>query len=336
MIKKLMLIVLSIGLIFLFSTGNVMAETATLKIGSHLPSRSVTIVNLTAWIKKVEKEAEGTLKFKTFWGGALTRDAAKQYELMMNGIQDASIVLPSYTKELFPDFSLFTLPYLFDSGEEGAEAQWRMYEKGLLTGLEKVYPVAIFGHGNSALHLSKAITSPSEVKGLKIRATGPEDTAIIKAMGGVAVGMGMSQVAEALNRGVIQGTLSGWNANRVFKLTSLLKTHLEEPFGAQTYFFIITKKAYDKLPAKAKQVIVQNSGLELSRTFGKSYDTSTAKLRDEALADPKRTVLSVSKAEQKERFAQIFKPFHDEWIETHKNGQRNYDALMEILADMRK
>jgi TRAP-type C4-dicarboxylate transport system substrate-binding protein len=308
-----------------------------LKFGTHLPPKSVMSKVMIDWMKTVENDAAGTLKFQTFFGGALTRDASKQYELMMNGIQDASIVLPSYIEELFPDFTLFSLPYLVRNAEESAMAHWRMYEKGLLEGLEKVYPVAIASHGNSALHFAKAIKSAEDIKGLKIRATGTQDTAIIKALGGVPVGMGMPQVAEALNRGVVQGNLSGWAANRTFRLTPLIKSHFEEPYGVQTYLIIITKKAYDSLPAEAKQAIDKHSGFEFTRKCGQAFDASTEAIRKVAVADPNVNVITVSEAEQKERFAKIFKPFHDEWLNKHGDrGKRNYDALKGVLADLRK
>ena len=337
MMKRVLSMILGTSLIFLFSTLNAWAEPTVLKFGTHLPPGSVMSVVISSWIKQVEKDADGTLKFQAFFGGALNRDAAKQYELMMNGIQDASIVLPSFTEELFPDFTLFSIPYLIQNAEEGSIAHWRMYEKGFLGGLEKVYPVAIASHGNSALHFAKTIKSAEDIKGLKIRATGPQDTAIIKAMGAVAVGMGMPQVAEALNRGVVQGSLAGWAANRTFRLTPLLKSHFEEPYGVQTYLFIITKKAYDSLPAKAKQAIDKHSGLAFSRECGKAFDDSTEEIRKEAIANPNVNVITVSAAEQKQRFAAIFKPFHDEWLKKHgEKGKRNYDALTSILADIRK
>ena len=123
--------ILVLGLIF--SPFAVSAETVTLKIGSHTPGKSNHIRNgLIPWCRAVEKDSGGTLKFQEFWGGQLSRSPAKQYELLINGIQDATTVLPSYTQELFPDFSLFSLPYLFRNAAEGSVAMWRMYEKGLL------------------------------------------------------------------------------------------------------------------------------------------------------------------------------------------------------------
>ena len=334
--KKLLAFVLIFGLIL--ATGSALAQTVTLKIGSHTPGTSShTSKGLSTWCRAVEKDAGGTLKFQEFWGGQLSRSPVKQYELMINGIQDATPVLPSYTQELFPDFSLFSLPYLFRNAREGSIAQWRMYEMGLIGGLDDVYVAAIYNNGNSLLHFSKTIMTSDDIKGKKIRAAGPEESAVIKAMGGIPVGMSVTQVAESLNRGVIQGALSGWPAAKSFRFIPLVKTHYEEALGVRSFFLGINKKVYDKLPAKARQAIDKNSGLVMSRRMGgEVFDEEIEFLRQQAVDDPKRNIVTVSEEEQEKRFVEIFKPFHDEWIKNTPDGQKKYDALMKILADIRK
>ena len=88
---------------------------------------------------------------------------------------------------------------------------------------------------------------------------------------------------------------------------------------------------------RQKKAIQKNSGLALSRRIGgEVFDVQTMILRKKAIADPKRNLIILSEAEKEKSFARIFKPFHDEWIKTHQDGQKKYDALMKILADIRK
>jgi TRAP-type C4-dicarboxylate transport system substrate-binding protein len=284
----------------------------------------------------VEKDAQGALKFQEFWGGQLSRSPKKQYELLINGIQDATMVLPSYTQELFPDFSLFALPYLFNDGIEASVAMWKFYEKGLFRGLDKVYVAAIYSNGNSLLHFSKNVKAAADMKGLKIRAAGPEEAAVIKAVGGTPVAMSITQIAESLNRGVIQGALSGWSPAKSFRYLPLVKTHWEEPLGIRTFFLGINKKVYDGLPEKAKAAIDKNSGLIASRNAGIGFDKSIKKMQKQAEADSKRDLITLSDGEKKKRYNALFKPFHEKWIKANPKGQQKYDALMEILADIRK
>jgi len=334
--RKLLTLALIVSLIFV--AGNVLAQPVTLKIGNHTPQKSSHIrVGILPWVRAVEKDSGGTLKFQEFWGGQLSRSPAKQYELLMNGIQDVTIVLPSYTQELFPDFSLFSLPYLFRSAEEASIAMWRFYEKGLLRGMDKVYVASVYSNGNSLLHFSKKVETAADIKGLKIRASGPEEAAVIKAISGVPVAMSITQIAESLNRGVIQGALSGWSPARSFRYLPLIKTHWVEPLGVRSFFLGINKKVYDGLPEKAKRAIDKNSGLALSRRVGGvAFGEEIKVLREQAKEDPKRNMIIISGAEGEKRYNTLFKSFHEEWIKTTPDGKQKYDTLIDIIADIRK
>jgi TRAP-type transport system periplasmic protein len=314
------------------------AQTATLKIGNHTTPRASQIRDgVLPWCRAVEKDSEGTLKFQEFWGGQLSRSPEKQYELMMNGIQDVTIVLPSYTQELFPEFGLFALPYLFRNEEEASVAMWRFYEAGHFSGLDQVYVAAIYSNGNSLFHLSTEVKTADDLKGLKIRASGPEESGVVRAVGAIPVGMSATQVAESLNRGVIQGALSGWAPAKTFRYIPLIKTHWEEPLGVRGFFLGINKKAYDRLPEKAKRAIDKNSGLELSRKIGGgAFGREAVELRKEAIEDPKRTLITLTEAEETQRYQELFRSFHDDWIAKNPNGRQKYDALMHIIADIRK
>ena len=70
--KKLLTFILIVGLTLV--TGNALAQTATLKIGTHTPPKSRHVsVGLAPWCRAIEKDADGALKFQEFWGGQLSR-----------------------------------------------------------------------------------------------------------------------------------------------------------------------------------------------------------------------------------------------------------------------
>lgn len=311
------------------------ADRTTLKWGHFVPPKAYSArVGYIPWMKKVERASKGRIKFQMFFGGSISRSPRKQYELTVNGVQDATSILPSYTAALFPDFTMFALPYLFDSAVESSIAGWRLYKQGLLGGLDKVYPVAIFTNGNSALHFTSEIETAADIKGMKIRAAGPEEAKMIKLLGGTPVGMSITQVAQSLNRGVIQGTMNGWSALRPFRITSLIKTHYEEPLGTRSFVLMLNKKSFEKLPRQDQQVIRDNSGEAESRRLGKMGDDQAASARKAATADPKRAVIRYSRDQLRQR-AKMYQSFHDAWIKKHKDGARKYKAMQKILTEIR-
>jgi TRAP-type C4-dicarboxylate transport system substrate-binding protein len=311
------------------------AEAATLKFGSFEPALTPAArLNYIPWFRAVEKDAGGALVFQEFWGGQLSRAPDKQFELMMNGMQDMTVTLPSYTQARFPEFSLFELPFSFRGASEAAAAEWRMYEQGLLSGLDRLKVVALYANGNSVLNLGRKIARIDDVKGLKIRTAGPEEAELIATLGAAPVAMAISQVAESLNRGVIDGTLNGWASNEAFKITPLLKSHYDAPFGVRSFIFAIRKEAYDALPEVARRSIDKHSGFETGRAFGAAFDREGAVSRDGAAKDPTRSLIAAEGAEL-EALRRRFLPQHERWIQTHDDGKRKYEALQKILVELR-
>ncbi len=316
------------------ATGAVAADPAVIKIGSFTPPKAAYLNQvLIPWLRKVETDSEGMLKFQEYWGGALIRSPRKQWEGLNNGIQDAATIIPAYTSKLFPDFTFYSLPFLFrgTGSVEGTLVGWKMYERGLIGGLEKVHVVAVYANDNGGLHFNRILKSLDDMKGLKVRVPGSKQAAVLKLLGIVPVGMGTPQVAESLNRGVIQGTLTGWSALNMFRITPLIKTHVDLPMGSRSFFVAIHSRVYDRLPRKAKAAIDKNEGLGLSLALGTFYERDGNKMRTETAG---RGVIRPSPAEQAKLFEK-FKPFHDQWIKDTKDGAKKYKAIQEILAKHR-
>ena len=266
-----------------------MAETVTIKIGSHTPPKSSHVSQgLVPWCRAVEKDSGGTVKFQEFWGGQLSRSPVKQYEIMMNGIQDATPVLPSYTQELFPDFSLFSLPYLFRNATEGSIAMWRMYEKGLLGGLDDVYVAAIYNNGNSLLHLSKHIETADEIKGLKIRVQeSPLFVNMVKGLGANPTPIAWPEVYTALQTGVVDGQENPVSVILVAKFAEVQKYLVLDRHVYGLDWFVVNDKWYQSLPKDLQKVIMDAA--IVSRTVGRgiqqlnSAGIGLAKLKEQGM-----------------------------------------------------
>jgi len=247
-------------------------------------------------------------------------------------LYDVAQVLPSYTAQLFPDFTLFALPFMFEGPEEGSEAAWRFYKTGLMRGLDKLHLFSVYINDNGGMHFKGKLKSIADIKGLKMRAAGPQEAKTIRLMGGAPVSMGMGQVAGALNRGVIQGLLAGFSAVRTFRVMPLVQTHVTVPFGVRSFMLLMKKEKYDKLPAPVKAALDKNSYLPLSIRLGKVQFSIAKGVRAKA---QKKTYIAPKGAELA-ALRKKFQVLHDDWIKATPDGKKKYDALQKILADIRK
>ncbi|MEX2453066.1 MAG: TRAP transporter substrate-binding protein [Rhodospirillaceae bacterium] len=332
--KTAPLTIAAVGIFVAVSVQPGAAET-TIRAASFTAPQATTIsVVMQPWMDAVEKDVGAEVGFQAFWGGALGRNPVQQYELLVNGIADVAFIVPSYTLAQFPEMSVFSLPYLFRSGDEASTAAWRMYEKGILTGFDKVHPVTIYASDNNALHLSKPIRTLEEVKGMKIRTAGPQESDLIRLFGATPVGMGMPTVTESISRGVIDGTLQSWTGVRSFRVANVTKGHVEEPLGTLSFVIGMNKDAYMKLPQAVRESMDRHGGLGMAKRGGVGFDTTSEAYSAELKKDASRSFIAVEGAEAEKREA-MFLPLHDEWKKSVADGAKKYKALTQILEDIR-
>ena len=105
-----------------------------------------------------------------------------------------------------------------------------------MRGNDKIKVISLFTLPAYSLHTVPPMNKIDEnIKGLKIRSTGSYQGALIEALGGTPVGgIPITQAAEALSRGVIQGTVADYGGMAAFKYDTIAKNHLDVPMGTAT------------------------------------------------------------------------------------------------------
>jgi TRAP-type C4-dicarboxylate transport system substrate-binding protein len=147
--------------------------------------------------------------------------------------------------------------------------------------------------------------------------------------------MNINTGAEAIHRGVVDGTFNAWAATAAFRMDRVVKTWIDEPLGVRPLMVVVAKRAYDGLPEKARKAMDKHSGLPFVMKNAEVLDELGAQLRKGARADPNANVIELPEAEA-EKVAARFKPLIQEWIAKTPNGEKVYAALVEALADYRK
>ena len=311
------------------------ANAVTLKLAVFIPPKSVSGSRvLTPIANMIEKESKGDLKIKIFYGGQLGRSPRKQYELVTNGIADMSYIVDIYMSGQFPDTSIFELPYNIRQGTEGSLARWRMYEAGHLRGYQDVKAVGLGMSEPGGIHTRKPMKSLADIKGMKIRATGRVATAYLKQYGAIPVGMPVTKVTEAIDRGVLDGLMQSWVGLVTFRTHNVVKYHYEAPVGALTFSIVLNKKKWSKLSASQQALIDKYGGEFMARKAGNAFDTLGHQRKTKHQKDADRTFISLSGTELKKARADV-QPIYDEWVKNTPNGQKKLDALQSILADIR-
>ncbi len=149
----------------------------------------------------------GEVKVEVFHGGVLGSQPDALEQVRLGAIEVGNFNLGPIGP-MVKEANLVSLPFIFKSvphmfrvldGEAGEILGKSMADAGLL-------PLAYFDAGARSFYSQKAINTPDDVKGLKIRVMNNNlYTAMISAMGGNPSPMAFSEVQQALKTGVVDG-----------------------------------------------------------------------------------------------------------------------------------
>ncbi len=307
----------------------------TLRVAASFPATGVAVGKvLIPWTKKVQEESGGELKLDGFWGGSLGANPSKQYQMLRDGVADIVYFYPSYTPGRFPDYGAFELPYLVRSAEEGSVAAWRMYEKGMLEGLDDTHVIGMWVQDPALLHTRVAVQSLSDMKGLKLRAGSSSQGDFLKFVGAIPVGIPTTEMAQAINRGIVEGGVFSWGGLIVFRLSDVVTHHYWLPLGTNVQVLGILKTRWNGLTGKAKKAISQNGGEYLARFAGKAFDSFASRAIARVEKGGKHAIVKVLDNEVAADMKSA-QPLYNSWAKSAKNGAAKFAVLQRILADIR-
>ncbi|MBN9672993.1 TRAP transporter substrate-binding protein [Roseibium aggregatum] len=311
------------------------AEQTTLRFAMPVPSGQWILQNdLLPWAEKIEKESGGRIVVDIQPVGVFgTPDT--YLELVESGVIDGAWFVPGYAPGRFRLTSSVELPGIFKTAEQASSTYWKLFEEGLLGGeYYGVKPLALFMNVPYIMMTKDhRIETMSDLKGLKLRASGRMIGSVLEAIGASGVGMPASEMAEAIRLGVLNGTVFAYEALEPFGIADLITDINETPLGSITHIVIMNPDSYDKLPDDLKKVIDDNSGLAFSEQLGASYDEADKRIRAKYDEKGTYTVTVPSEAFLAE-YKSAITPVFEAWKEEARAADGNPDAILARIEEL--
>ena len=308
------------------------ADAKELAFATFVSPTSTTVKEvLEPWIEWFNQNAGGNTTIKLYAGGTLGRSPAAQPKLLKDGVADLTIMVPSYYPGVYPDFDMFELPGLARSSAEASGAAWQLFQDGKIEGLDDFKVVSIYTSAPYAVHSTADVKTVDDLKGLKIRAAGPVQTAVLTSLGAVPQAMSPTEMAENINRGLLDGAVADWSVADSFKVMEVTDNHYNARLGVLPFVVAINKDVYEQLPPEAKKAI-DESGERLGKLQGDSFAKFEAEAIARTEAEAGQTVVEPSDADIAEIRART-RPVRDEIVA--KNGPDGLEAYEALLEKMR-
>ncbi|MBI3014258.1 MAG: TRAP transporter substrate-binding protein [Candidatus Tectomicrobia bacterium] len=328
----LLLVIVLAGLLTYDAGSPVGAQEIDLKLSHFMaPAHPMDQFVMRPWAQKVEKLTRGKVKIKLFPGGVLGPPPA-QYNSAVKNIANIAFGLQGYTPGRFSVTSVMELPFLVDDSTDGTRVMWDLM-KTFLKDEYKDTHVLLLWQSDPAIIMTrkKPVKTLEDMQGLKIRSPSAAQAGIISALGGVPVQMPITDAYNSLERGVIDGIMAPWSAVRSFKFDEIANYYTDAGIARSTFFLVLNQKVWDDLPADAKQVISETTGVEESVHAAQVYMDIAEKAK--SFVKQKRSEIILLLGAEKTRWKKAVRPFSDQWV---RDMEKKGLAGEKILAEAEK
>ena len=308
-----------------------------LTLHHHDPVTASQGIFFEAMAKEVEENSGGRLKITNFHGGQLggPRDTV---DMVLNGTCDIGGGLPAFFPGLFPMSEALTLPMIgVETSDQATKALWDLYEnydymKEEYSEFKVLMLVAM--NDSSIGTTDKEIKTVDDLKGMKIRVNAGPPTDFTIAAGATPMNIVIGELYSSLEKGVLDGVITDWNAFNAFKLYDQLNYVLDEHITVNPYFVLMNKNSFNSLPPDLQKVLEDATMTPEARAaFAAEYDKITLKMKD-LFAEQDKMVYTLPPAEH-DKLVALAGVAHDKWVEDKTDAgypaQEVADKVVELL-----
>ncbi|MSQ20072.1 MAG: TRAP transporter substrate-binding protein [Betaproteobacteria bacterium] len=245
-----------------------------LKFADALPKTFSYYDAMFAFKKAVEDKTK-SVKINVFGEGVLGDQKALMEGTKVGSI-DISVVAHQVSQQFVPEHGVFGLPFVwlkeadfrkFIEGPIAAELGKKMEAHGLkVLVIADVSPVGV-------LNSKRAVRTPDDMKGLKLRVMqDPMQVDVVKAMGGIPVPMGTTEVYTAIQQGQIDGNATSAQLIWALKNHEVAKHYSDTKQSQSAAIVMMNLRKWNGMTAEQKAALQEGGKAFLMKN--REYYTS--------------------------------------------------------------
>ena len=275
-----------------------------------------------------EQYTNGRVKVEIYPNSQLYKDKEELEALQLGSVQMLAPSLAKFGPLGIPDFEAFDLPYIFDGYDQLRKVTDGEVGKGMLAKLEDkgIKGLAYWDNGFKIMSANSPLHTPDDFLGLKMRIQSSKVLeAEMNALGAVPQVMAFSEVYQALQTGVVDGTENPPSNMFTQKMHEVQKHATISNHGYLGYALIVNKAFWDGLPEDVR------GQLDKAVAEATAYGNGIAKEENdkalEAMKAAGKTEFHELTAEEKEAWRAALLPVREEMA-----GRIGADLIKSIEA----
>ncbi|MBW1802240.1 MAG: TRAP transporter substrate-binding protein, partial [Deltaproteobacteria bacterium] len=261
-----------------------------------------------------------------------------------SGIADVGWCFHGYWPNMTPLADVVSLPAMpFRSAEEGSATLWKLYKK--FPQIQKEFAdnkvLTLFTSDPYLLITTKKqVKSLQDIKGLKIRMTGGPPTDMMRALGGIPTLIPMPDNYISLQKGVVDGMGTPWEAFNSFRFYEVIKyVTTNTPFPSVYFSLSMNKNKWNSLPKDIQDAIMSVGGEKGARFNGANYfDSAKGEVINKAKAAGYKLVYYNLPESEREKWLEIGgKPIWEAWVKKmEKKGKKGARDILNAALKLAK
>ncbi|WP_298369102.1 TRAP transporter substrate-binding protein [Azospirillum sp.] len=205
-----------------------------------------------------EKATAGKVKIEVYPNSQLYKDKEELEALQLGAVQMLAPSLAKFGPLGAKEFEVFDLPYIFPNktvlrrvteGPIGKQLFQKLESKGIVG-------LAYWDNGFKIMSANKPLIKPEDMKGQKMRIQSSKVLdAQMRSLGALPQVMAFSEVYQALQTGVVDGTENPPSNMYTQKMHEVQKNATITEHGYLGYAVIVNKKFWDGLPTDVRTAL---------------------------------------------------------------------------------
>ncbi|MDM7255747.1 MAG: TRAP transporter substrate-binding protein [Paracoccus sp. (in: a-proteobacteria)] len=259
-----------------------------------------------------EQYTEGKVKVEVYPNSQLYKDKEELEALQLGAVQMLAPSLAKFGPLGVPDFEVFDMPFIFEGYEDlravtdgpvGAAMLAKLEDKG-------IKGLAYWDNGFKIMSANTPLHVPDDFLGLKMRIQSSKIIeAQMQALGAVPQVMAFSEVYQALQTGVVDGTENPPSNMYTQKMNEVQKHATLSNHGYLGYAVIVNKKFWDDLPEDVRGQLDKAMAEATVYANGIAKDENDMALK--AMMDAGTTEFHEMTAEEKQEWLDVLTPVQD-------------------------
>ena len=261
--------------------------------------------------KKAAELTGGKVKVEVYANSTLYKDKEEMEALQLGAVQMLAPSLAKFGPLGVKEFEVFDLPFIFSSYDDLRKVTNGAVGKQLLSKLEPkgIRGLAYWDNGFKSFSLNSPIKTPADLKGKKLRIQSSKVLEEqIRAVGGLPQVMAFSEVYQALQTGVVDGTENPISNLYTQKMHEVQKHLTLTDHGYLGYAVIVNRKFWDGLPADIRKQL--DDAMEQATRYANQIAKVENDSSLEAVKKSGKTTVYVPTKEERLAFKKAMVPVH--------------------------